>query len=535
MSPFDPQASERIPYESCIVRGPPCPHRTRRFAETGQIQRDDPERLAQTIDHGSHRFDAATPAVKHNNGWTRTGVQDPGSLSCSLDARCCVHIWSTSIPNLDKSIDPDVLGQEPLGMADPETGVKQGPYNDLHRAAGTMILVRWCAVPWVLLQILGYEIPYPPGYKRLAFVFLTALVIGNAVLHILRRGPRGVELSRPIAVAGLALDVVVLSAFVWLYAFDYQTQIWAVLFIAPLEGAILFQLPGAVGVWGVIAVGYAARDVWAADRYGNPLLWNSITFRMGVGGIIALVAGLMARDLLRQRTKLADALDEVRRVDRMRSGLVSMLGHDVRSPLTVIRGVVTTLLTRGDRVASEDRQKLLESADRQARRLEALATDLLDLARLDEGRLELDVESVDLAQLVSEALTYVEGGEDIETGIEEGLMVRADPRRLEQVVINLATNALRHGELPVSITGRREGGRVTLQITDRGEGVPEQEIVHLFEPFNAARKSGSIGYGLAIVKALVEAQEGQVLYSSGPQGGARFSVILPSGQQAPAP
>src|SRR5688500_2324448 len=120
------------------------------------------------------------------------------------------------------------------------------PYDDLHRAAGTMVLVRWFAVPWVLLPILAYEIPYPPGYRTLAVVFLGGLVVGNALLMLLHRGPNGPRMARSIGLTGLALDVALLSAFVWLYAFDYQTQIWAVLFIAPLEGAILFQLHGAL-------------------------------------------------------------------------------------------------------------------------------------------------------------------------------------------------------------------------------------------------------------------------------------------------
>ncbi|MEA2452851.1 MAG: hypothetical protein QOG04_1561 [Actinomycetota bacterium] len=392
-----------------------------------------------------------------------------------------------------------------------------------------MILVRWFAAPWVAIQILGYEIPYPSGYKTLAFVFLAFLVAGNAVLMAIHRGSNGRRFARPVGVLGLALDVAVLSAFVWLYAFDYQTQIWAVLFIAPLEGAILFQLPGALFSWAAIAISYAARDVWAAGRYDNPLLWNSISFRMGVGGIIAMVAGLMARDLLRQRTKLQEALIEIRRIDRMRSGLVSMLGHDVRSPLTVIRGVATTLLARGDLVAEEDRRALLESADRQARRLEHLANDLLDLARLDEGRLELQTEPVDVQELIRDSLTYLEGANEITLDIAEGTRVKADPRRFEQVVINLASNALSHGAAPISISARSTPDTVEIDITDSGQGVPEQELGGLFEPFNTERKSGSVGYGLAIVKALVEAQGGDVAYERADHGGARFRITLPRG------
>lgn len=398
---------------------------------------------------------------------------------------------------------------------------------DLHRAAGTMVLVRWFAVPWVLLQILAYEIPYPPGKEALAFALLGVLTLGNAILMGLNRSPSGLRLARPLAVAGLALDVFLLSGFVWLYAFDYQTQIWAVLFIAPLEGAIFFQLPGALIAWAAIAISYALRDAWAADTYGNPLIWNAITFRMGVGGIIALVAGLMARDLVRQRQRLADALVKIERIDRMRAGLVSTLGHDVRSPLTVIRGVVSTLQTGWEKISLDDRTNLLASADRQAKRLETLANDLLDLARLDQGRLDLEPEPVAVDEIVRGSLSYVDGGDQILVAVDEGLRAMADPRRFEQVVINLASNALRHGALPVSISATANNGYCIIEVTDHGPGVPETEIESLFQPFSAGRKTGSVGYGLAIVKALVEAQDGSVAYSPAPQGGASFKVVLP--------
>ena len=423
-------------------------------------------------------------------------------------------------------IDPCSEGRNYAYVKDRGT-VPVGPYDDLYRGAGTMITVRWVAVPWVLLQIVAYEIPYPAGYKAFAFGLLGALVVGNFGLLLAHRSDSGHARARAIALAGLALDVVLLSAFVWLFAFDYQTQVWAVLFIAPLEGAILFQLVGALSAWAVIAVSYALREVWGADRYGYPLLWNSISFRMGIAGIIALVAGFMARDLLRQRTQLTEALTKIQRIDQMRSGLVSMLGHDVRTPLTVIRGAVQTLIARSDEVAPQDRKALLESADRQARRLESLANDLLDLARLEEGRLDLGIEQVSLAESVRRSLTFVEGAQGITVDVPDELEVRADPSRFEQVIINLVTNALHHGAMPVTITARAEGAVAIVEIADRGKGVPDEEVPRLFEPFKATRKSGSIGYGLAVVSSLIEAQGGTIQYEPNPGGGALFRITLP--------
>ncbi len=404
---------------------------------------------------------------------------------------------------------------------------EQTRFHDLHRSVRTMIIVRWIAVPWAFVQVLSFEVPYPAGYKAMALGLSGFVVVANVVIWLFHRGPGGRARARGLAITGLVIDVLVLSCFVWLFAFDYDTQVWALLGIAPLEGAIMFQLRGALGTWVPIALIYAARDIWAAERYGNPLIWNSISFRMGIGGIIALVAGLMARDLMRERKQLADALDEIKRVDKMRAGLVSMLGHDVRSPLTVIRGVVETLLARGDAVGETDRRNLLESADRQAKRLERLATDLLDLARLDQGRMELETEVLDVKTVVEEALSYVEGADQVSVAIQEGLTMRADPRRFEQVVVNLATNALSHGAPPITISGNLVDGRASLEISDRGTGVDEAELAGLFEPFSTERKSGSVGYGLAIVKALIEAQDGTVTYETNEHGGALFRVSLP--------
>lgn len=438
-------------------------------------------------------------------------------------------------PNPPPELDPPSSASEPhivdekLGAVELDAGdadLHRASPEDLHRSEQTMILVRWLAVPWVLVQVLSYQVPYPSGYKTVAVSLAVTLAIGNAIIWWLHRSPRGLALATQLALGGLAFDVALISSFVWLYAFDYETQIWAVLAIVPLEGAILLQLRGALGAWAATTAIYAARDFWGAQEHGNPLVWQSITFRMGVIGIVALVAGLMARDLLRQRTKLSLALEEIRRIDTMRAGLVSTLGHDVRSPLTVIRGSIETVLRHGERVPASDRRELLQAADRQARRLEQLATDLLDLARMDEGRLQIETERVALAPLVRQAISYIEGADAVEVSVPEDVVVLADPARLEQVLINLVSNALKHGAPPVSLEVREEDGSVVIAVSDEGPGVAEEEVERLFEPFGKRRKPGSAGYGLAIVKALVDAQGGRVAYHPTDSGGACFEVSL---------
>lgn len=393
-----------------------------------------------------------------------------------------------------------------------------------------MIIVRWIGVPWALLQALSYDaLPYPPGVKATALGLIGVLAAGNAFLHLQYLRPTAVQRARAIAIAGLLLDIFVLSGFVWLYAFDPNSALWAILFILPLEGAVTFQLRGAVGAWGLATMIYTFREIWGSGEYGYPLEWNSITFRMGIAGIIATVAGLMARDLVSQRAQLRNALSELKRIDRLRLGLVSTLGHDVRSPLTVIRATIATLLKKGTEIDPRDAERLLASSDRQARRLEALASDLLDLARLEEGRLDLQIEDVELVPAVRQTIAFLDTESGVEINIDNGLSVSADPHRLEQIIFNLTSNALRHGRPPVEICAERNGQKVKISVSDRGPGVDHAERHHLFEPFRGEKSSGSVGYGLAIVKALTEAMDGDIGYEDAEPTGACFWLTLPLG------
>lgn len=406
-------------------------------------------------------------------------------------------------------------------------------WTDLKRSERTMMIARSIGAPWAFLQIFTYAgRPYPEGVKELALLLASLLVLGNVAVYIASKRVTTFKGSQRLAGASLSLDIFVIGGIVWLYGFDPTTATWAVLFILPLEGAMRFQLAGALSTWAGGALLYIGRETYTSDRYGFPYEWESITFRMGIALIIAVVAGLMARDLMRQRSQLATALVEVQTVDRLRAALVSTLAHDVRNPLTAIQGSIKTLLARRDAVGTDAAMGLLESAGRQADRLTRLANDLLDLARLEEGRLELNLEPVALKHSVDTSLSFVESAYRIENRIPPELSVRADPQRLQQVVVNLAANALRYGEPPFIAEARRSNGRVELIFKDHGPGVDPQDRTSLFEPFGSNQSSGSVGFGLAIVRALVEAQGGRVSYEPNVPTGAIFRVELPAAEPA---
>jgi signal transduction histidine kinase len=401
--------------------------------------------------------------------------------------------------------------------------------EDLRRSEQVMVLVRGVAAVFAFAQVLVYSaMPYPPGVEEAGLGLAAFLALANVVVWALSRRVRTLPQMRALSLAALALDILVASGFVYLYAFDQISALWAVLYVLPLEGAIRFQLPGALWTWGAVAALYTVREVWGSARYDYLLEWNSITFRMGLALLIALVGGLMARNLIQQRARLQDALAQLRRIDLLRSNLVSTLAHDVRNPLFTIRGTFRMLLAHPERLAEDTARELLKAAEHQASRLERLAIDLLDLARLETGRLELHLQRVLVREAVEHALTYADRDHRFEVRIAPEMEVMADPGRFEQIVVNLVANAIQHGEPPFVVEGVQENGFLTMEFRDAGPGVPDQDRESLFEPFRTEQGGESVGFGLAIVKALAEAHGGGVSYAPMEPRGACFRLTLPT-------
>ena len=199
------------------------------------------------------------------------------------------------------------------------TSPMHGELDDLQEGERVMRVVRWVAVVFSLVQISTYQaMPYPAGYQRLGYALCGFLALTTVVLMLAGWRAQDVRSARIVAAAGLACDALVANGFVWLFTFDDTSALWAVLFILPLEGAIRFRLAGALGVWAGTTVVYIAREVWGSSHYGYPLAYESISFRMGINLLIALVAGLMARDLIRQRSLAEEA---GQRYERLVEGL----------------------------------------------------------------------------------------------------------------------------------------------------------------------------------------------------------------------
>ncbi len=231
--------------------------------------------------------------------------------------------------------------------------------------------------------------------------------------------------------------------------------------------------------------------------------------------------------------------EQLVQVNRRKDEFLAMLGHELRGPLGAIFTATALVGTRtsDDAVATS----AVDMISRQSRHLLRLADDLLDMARIESGKLQLDRQPVDARAIVSDSVAahrlQMERRHHaltLDLG-DEPIVIEADPTRLSQIVSNLVDNASKytpeHGKIAVSLL--KESGQVVVMVRDTGVGIPPDRAGQIFEPFSqlsdpGRRSNGGIGIGLALVKSLTEMHGGTVaVANNGEDGGSCFSIRLP--------
>jgi two-component system sensor histidine kinase KdpD len=253
------------------------------------------------------------------------------------------------------------------------------------------------------------------------------------------------------------------------------------------------------------------------------------------GGIAVALIEAIARQagLALGRVKFAEQAREASlrvRTEEMRNALLSAVSHDLRTPLAVITGAATTLRDDEDRLPKPARRELLSQIVEDARRLERVLGNLLQLTRVESG-LVPNRELIPVEELVGAALTRMEGAIGswkVDLDIPSDLVVPVDAILFEQVLINLIDNALKHGGPPLELHARREDTKIILDVVDYGRGVPPELGSTLFDKFVRASTAPGAGLGLAVVRAIVEAHGGKVGVENVPGAGAQFRVELPA-------
>jgi signal transduction histidine kinase len=220
-----------------------------------------------------------------------------------------------------------------------------------------------------------------------------------------------------------------------------------------------------------------------------------------------------------------------------RSGIavISTVSHELRSPLTSVKGYTSLMLSRWDRLKDDQKRTMLEQVHHDADRVTRLVTELLDISRLETGRLVLRRQMVDLPKLAASVVEKVGMGiADLECSVQfapDVPSVYADPDKVEQVLTNLVENAAKYGSpTAMRVTGEVEGDTVAVSVLDTGPGIPAEDLPRVFTKFyrrDHGRPNGT-GLGLWISRGLVEAHGGELVASSELGLGSTFRFTLPT-------
>ena len=247
-------------------------------------------------------------------------------------------------------------------------------------------------------------------------------------------------------------------------------------------------------------------------------------------------ASKIARDVTAQR-RLQDRADDA---SRMKDEFLAVLSHELRTPLNTVLGYARMLRRDDKRMSGETRERALDALERNAESLRRLVNDVLDTSRIVTGKLRLAMEPLPLDEVVEAAVATVQPAADakrvsVKVQIDRNLPVVGDRDRLQQVVWNLLTNAVKftppEGSVAVRLSSTR--GRAELSVQDTGVGIASADLPYVFQRFwqaqtGASREYGGLGIGLALARHLIELHGGAIAVASAGAGhGATFTVTLP--------
>jgi len=273
-------------------------------------------------------------------------------------------------------------------------------------------------------------------------------------------------------------------------------------------------------------------------RFSRPLTQMNIISREIATGNFKRRVKVRTKDEVGQLAMNFNAMaDSLEKLEIMRRNFVANVSHELRSPLTSMRGYIQGVLDKT--ISAEDQDKYLQIALEETERMNRLINELLDLSQIQTGQFSMDIKVVDINETIRRVLIAREDrinekGMDVDVDFEkETCLVEGDPDRLQQVVINLLDNAIKFN---------REGGMISLKtwahkdnvyvkIADEGMGIPKEEIAHIWEPFyqidkSRSQKKSGTGLGLSIVKKIIE-EHGQNIWLNSEEGkGSAFIFSL---------
>jgi signal transduction histidine kinase len=248
--------------------------------------------------------------------------------------------------------------------------------------------------------------------------------------------------------------------------------------------------------------------------------------------IILVIVGRWFRSLERE-------MRQRQAVEKFRSELLSLASHEMRTPLTSIRGYANTLLRESGHLGEETQKEFLEGIASESERLSHLVSDLLDMSQIEEGRLRVERRAAAPEQICRDAVngaTHPELKHQLRSDVTPDLpVVLADPNRIQQALANLISNAIKFSPegSEVIVGARRESDSVEFYVKDGGVGIPREEQAHLFDRFRRAANAHDAGtpgagLGLYITRGIVEAHGGTISVDTELGTGSTFRFTLPT-------
>lgn len=287
----------------------------------------------------------------------------------------------------------------------------------------------------------------------------------------------------------------------------------------PEEGSLYVPLQGSERLMGVLRIEPQSRERLLAPE--QRMLVDSFAHQIGLA---------LEVDRLVESAQGAELEAET---ERLRSGLLSSVSHDFRTPLTAILGAATALLQRGDVADNPSARDLLEGIQNETERLSRLVHNLLEATRLESGAVKARKELVPIEETIGSALGRLEKNltdKEVIVDIPEDLpLIPMDPLLMEQVFINLLENAGRHTPAggAINLRAKAEGGSVLVSIEDRGRGLKPEDLSRVFEKFYRDPSSPGAGLGLAICRSVIAAHGGKIWAENAVDRGAVFNFTLP--------
>ena len=314
----------------------------------------------------------------------------------------------------------------------------------------------------------------------------------------------------------------------------FSFTIWAALRFRPREASAVVFLIACLAVWNT------TRGIGPFSFATTHESLLALQFFIGALAITSLILSAVFSERRQAELESQKHILELQRLSQRKSEFASIVAHELKTPLTVIKEGISMLIDGVDGEVNERQAETLCRAKDDVDRLGRLITSVLDYEKLEAGRLELDFGAVDLKVLVGEVFNFMEliaRKKRIRMILEvptAPAILWCDSDKIKEILINLIDNALKHTPKGGEIRVRQKAlaGKIVFEVEDTGKGIPTAEQANIFQMFRRASSEGrrlipGSGIGLAVCKLLAELHQGRIYVESEPGLGARFTVELP--------